>query len=200
MEKLTLKNRRWRIRRRILVDAVVYPAKESLGELRVFAMIYLLCCHKSQTALFLGFLERQMGNSWLVRMVFKEQCVWSFCYGLWLSLFWRIVIREDSIFPSSYLSCLVIKSIRHIKKKKKKKEKKKKEVKLMWKEERGRWVNFHQSHFFHFHFLLDYKIHHQNHPLTKKTPLFKISHIPPPPSPSPQKSLNQTGCKRKIYL
>ena len=85
-------------------------------------------------------------------------------------------------------------------KKKKKKEKKKKEVKLMWKEERGRWVNFHQSHFFHFHFLLDYKIHHQNHPLTKKTPLFKISHIPPPPSPSPQKSLNQTGCKRKIYL
>ena len=64
----------------------------------------------------------------------------------------------------------------------------------------GRWVNFYLSHFFHFHFPLDYKIHHQNHPLTKKTPLFKISYIFPSPSPSPQKSLNQIGCKRKFYL
>ena len=36
------------------------PLLEIGEKLRAFTMIYLLCCHKSQTALFLGFLERQM--------------------------------------------------------------------------------------------------------------------------------------------
>ena len=60
---------------------------------------------------------------------------------------------------------------------KKKKKKKKKKVKLMWKEERGRWVNFYLSHFFHFHFPLDYKYttkitHWPKKPHYSKSPIF----------------------------